>query len=198
MPPPEYEPWALFLGRLETYKGLDVLVEAARRLDMGNTWVVVAGPGRPDRLGLRSIPVNVGLRNRLIRDDEAIDLFRRCGLIVLPYIEASQSALVAAAYFFHKPVIVTDTGALPEYVVEGETGWVIPPRDAQALAEALRNALQDRPRLVRMGQAGREWYERHRRAEMVALQEMYAVMAGRRCTRANCLFRKSGGELRSL
>jgi starch synthase len=125
-------------------------------------------------LGLGAIPANVDVRNRLVGDDETIDLFRWCGLVVLPYIEASQSALVATAYFFHKPVIVTDVGALPEYVVEGETGWVIPPRDPQALAGALHGALTDRARLVRMGQAGREWYERQRQAEEVVLGEMYA------------------------
>jgi glycosyltransferase involved in cell wall biosynthesis len=49
--------------------------------------------------------------------------------LVLPYRDATQSALVAHAYFFRKPAIVTRTGALPEYVVEGETGWVVPRAD---------------------------------------------------------------------
>jgi glycosyltransferase involved in cell wall biosynthesis len=178
-----YEPWALFIGRLEAYKGLEVLVEAARRLEgPGGTGrcVVVAGPGRLEAPG--QLPANVEVRNGLVGDEEAVDLFRRCGVVVLPYVEASQSALVAAAYFFRKPVIVTRTGALPEYVVEGETGWVVPPGDPTGLAGALGNALgmarQAPSRLAEMGEAGRDWYEEARAAETAALVTMYQRVAG--------------------
>jgi alpha-maltose-1-phosphate synthase len=119
----------------------------------------------------------VELRNRLIEDDEAIDLFRRCSLVVLPYVDATQSALIAAAYFFGKPVIVTRTGALPEYVIDGETGWVIEPRDPQALAECLLAAFSDPARLAEMGKAGRAWYEVQRRIEHSMLLTMYRQAA---------------------
>jgi glycosyltransferase involved in cell wall biosynthesis len=99
-------------------------------------------------------------------------------VVVLPYRDASQSALVGHAYYFRKPVIVTRTGALPEYVVEGETGWVVPPGDPQAVAEALREALGDPARLARMGEAGRAWYDREREVEEMTLLQMYARLAG--------------------
>lgn len=99
--------------------------------------------------------------------------------MVVPYVEASQSALVAAAYF-RKPVIITRVGALPEYVVEGETGWVVPPQDPRVLAPALREALSDPARLARMGETGRDWYDRERQGEGITLQEMYARLAGSR------------------
>jgi glycosyltransferase involved in cell wall biosynthesis len=171
-----YDPWALFIGRLETYKGLDVLVEAARLLDLPNTGVIIAGPGRLEGLIPGEIPSCVEVRNRLVGDDEAVDLFRRCGVVVLPYVEASQSALVAAAFFFRKPAIVTRVGALPEYVVDGETGWVIPPGDPQALAAALAAALGDPDRAACIGRAGRAWYERQRLAEFDTLQQMVAAL----------------------
>ena len=139
--------------------------------------MVIAGPGRLDRLIKEPLPRNVDLRNHLIGDEEAVDLFSRCGLVVLPYIEASQSALVAAAYFFRKPVVVTSVGALPEYVVDGETGWVIPPNDPYVLAETMRAALGDPARLRRMGEAGRQWYERQRRFEEATLHSMYLQVA---------------------
>jgi glycosyltransferase involved in cell wall biosynthesis len=175
----QYEPWALFIGRLLPYKGLDTLVEAARQLPSSVFGAVVAGEGRLADLVPGEVPANVEVRDRLVEDDEAVDLFRRCGLLVLPYREASQSALVAAAYFFRKPVIVTDVGALPDYVRVGETGWVIPAEDPGALAEVLREALGDPKRLAAMGMAGRSWYEEARLAEGAALREMYARMAGR-------------------
>jgi glycosyltransferase involved in cell wall biosynthesis len=178
-PAVEYGPWALFFGRLEAYKGLRVLIEAARqvRLATERSGVVIAGPGRLDKLVQKPIPANVEIRDHLIGDQEALDLFSRCGLVVLPYIEASQSALIAAAYFFRKPVVVTRTGALPEYVVEEETGWIIPPNDPQALAEALQAALTDPVRLTKMGEAGHAWYKHQRRVEWIKLQEMYSHLA---------------------
>jgi glycosyltransferase involved in cell wall biosynthesis len=181
--PPQvrYEPWVLFLGRLEAYKGLDVLVEAARRVDPDRVRVLIAGPGDLRALVQGEIPVNVEVRDRLIADHEAMDLFRRCGLLVLPYIEASQSALVAAAYCFCKPVVVTDVGALPEYVVndrsQAPTGWIIAPNDTTALAKVMQASLGDPGRLARMGQAGRDWYERERRAEGQTLHRMYTKLA---------------------
>jgi glycosyltransferase involved in cell wall biosynthesis len=178
-PTVRYEPWALFFARFEVYKGLPVLIEAARRIAPNTECspsVILAGRGQLEKLGLGPVPPNVEVRNRLIDDQEAIDLFSHCSLVVLPYIEASQSALIAAAYFFRKPVIVTRTGALPEYVVPGETGWVIPPNNPQALADGLEKALADPDRLARMGNTGREWYEGQRQIEGKTLQEMYAEL----------------------
>ncbi len=174
--PPDvsYEPFALFAGRLEEYKGLDVLAEAARRVVDKGVRVVIAGPGRLEDHVRGPLPANVDLRARPVGDDELVELFCRCGLLVLPYIEASQSALPAAACFFRKPVLVTRAGALPEYVVDGETGRIVPPGDPQALAGALAEALADPSRLERMGRAGRAWYERRREAETAILLDMYA------------------------
>ena len=120
---------------------------------------------------------SVDRRDRLVLDDEAIDLFRQCSVLVLPYIGATQSALIAAAYSFGRPVIVTDSGALAEYVVPGETGWVVPEGDAIALAGALREALADPEGCQRMGAAGREWYDGQRRNERAGLLTMYSRVA---------------------
>ena len=170
------EPWALFFGRLETYKGVGTLLEAAGLVGQDGPAplrLVLAGQGDLAGLWPRPLPPGVEVRPRRIDDAEAIDLFRRCGLLVLPYLDASQSALVAAAYAFRKPVLVTHTGALPEYVQEGVTGWVVPPGDAAALARALQAALSDPARLAVMGQAGWQWYQRQRVQEYQALLALY-------------------------
>lgn len=177
LPPLYYEPWAFFLGRLEFYKGLHVLIEAAKRCGRGAgvSWgVKIAGSGQLDGLINDSIASNVQVHEGLVGDRSVIDLVSKCGLMVLPYVEASQSALIAASYFFYKPVVATNVGALPEYVVHGETGWVVPPNDPQALSATLQTALADTANLVQMGLAGRDWYERHRMVETVALKDMYA------------------------
>ena len=106
-----------------------------------------------------------------------MDLFCRCGVLVLPYVDASQSALIAAAYYFRKPVIVTRTGALPEYVVEDVTGHVVEPDHPAGLARCLESMLSDPMKLERMGAAGRAWYEEHRMEEEAALIQVYGRLA---------------------
>ena len=200
-----YEPWALFFGRLEAYKGIRTLLQAAERMgELANKRISestnqrndhstpqpfadspfahpaihIAGSGNLASFWSQALPDNVTLDNRLVDDWEAVDLFRRCGVVVLPYVDATQSALVASAYYFRKPVIVAASGALPEYVLDGQTGWVVPPGDSKALADCLSAALIDPSRLRAMGEAGRAWYEQQRELENKTVRSIY-----RRATR---------------
>jgi glycosyltransferase involved in cell wall biosynthesis len=170
-----YEPLVLFFGRFERYKGVDQLIAAWHsEPNLGSlARLMLAGKGDLTQLWPHSLPESIEVRNRLIQDDEALELFKRCSLVVLPYRAATQSALVAAAYFFNKPVIVTQSGALAEYVIAGETGWVVPSGDSQALGATLRQALSDPRRLRAMGRAGRRWYEEQRWQEEETLFSMY-------------------------
>jgi glycosyltransferase involved in cell wall biosynthesis len=169
------EPWALFFGRLERYKGVGTLLQAAELARQAGPGVQLVLAGQGDLAGSWQgpLPPGVEVRPRRIDDAEAIDLVRRCGLLVLPYLDATQSALVAAAYAFRKPVIVTQSGALPEYVQHGVTGWVVPPGDPAALAQALHSALADPSRLAAMGQAGWQWYQQQRAEEYQTLLNLY-------------------------
>ena len=172
----EYQPWALFFGRLKKYKGLEYLITACAMMGGANTSsarVVVAGYGDLSELWSGSLPERLAVHNHLIHDEEAMDLFSRCGLLVLPYVDATQSALIAAAYYFRKPVIVTRTGALPEYVEEGRTGYIVEPDHPAGLARRLEQMLGDLPSLERMGTAGRAWYDARRTEEQTALVRMY-------------------------
>lgn len=164
----------LFFGRVEPYKGVDNLLTAWRQVHAAypDAQLVVAGPLARD-IALPPLPAGVELRNRRIEDAEALALFAASDLLVLPYRDATQSALVAAAYALCRPVLVAQTGALPEYVIDGQTGWVVPPMDVDALASTLQHALADPRRLARMGRAGRAWYDDQRRLEWQSLVEMY-------------------------
>ncbi len=169
----------LFFGRLLPYKGLNVLLSAWQQIDDGKVRLVVAGPGEFDACWSQPLPAGVELRNRWIGDDEAVALFRDCALLILPYVDATQSALVATAYFFHRPVIVTSSGALAEYVRPEVTGWVTLPGDATALATVIKTALTDAGRLAAMGLAARRWYDDQRAIEMTTLQRVYEQLAAR-------------------
>lgn len=179
--PPEvtFERFVLFFGRVAAYKGVDDLLAAWQALGEGKVgWrLVLAGPGDLGGREDGQLPVDVTRFNRMIEDAEAVELFRRCSLLVLPYKDATQSALIAAAYFFGKPVLATRTGALPEYVVEGETGWLGPAGDPTGLAETLARALSEPRRLPMMGSAGRQWYVEQRAWESAELVKLYERMA---------------------
>ncbi len=69
-------------------------------------------------------------------------LFRQASVVVLPYIDASQSGVIPVAYTFAKPVVATTVGGLPEMVDDGCTGYLVPPRDSDALADAVVHLLQ--------------------------------------------------------
>lgn len=174
-----YEPFMLFFGRLEAYKGVACLLSAFSQIadEYAIDWkLVLAGSGRLSTVWNDDLPAHVELRSRLIDDPEALDLFRRCSLVLLPYIDATQSALIAAAYYFQKPVLVSRSGALPEYVQEGETGFIVEPGQPEALARTLDKAISEPERLQQMGRAGRCWYDEQRSLEAASLTQLYEAL----------------------
>ncbi len=172
-----YDPFILFFGRFEEYKGIDYLIAAWNQLNVTQKtkWrLVLAGKGSLGKLLAEPLPTGVEIRNHFIDDSEALDLFQHCSLVILPYTGATQSSLIAAAYFFHKPVIVTQSGALPEYVEAGKTGWIVPAKNAAALANSIQAALSlDPTQLQKMGENGQTWYQVERLAEEEKLRAMY-------------------------
>jgi glycosyltransferase involved in cell wall biosynthesis len=93
--------------------------------------------------------------NEYISDEKRAELFRRASVVVLPYIEASQSFIISIAYRFGKPVVATNVGGLPEMVDEGQTGYLVPPRDVDALADAIVRLMLDGETRRRFGENGR-------------------------------------------
>ncbi len=143
----------LFFGRIEPYKGLEVLLSAFSNIQAALPgWkLMIAGVGRlPGPPQLARID-SVEFVNRYVSDEEVAVMMRRARLVVLPYLEATQSAVVTTAYAFGKPVVVTRVGGLPDMVVQGKTGLVIPPNDSKALGRAMKSLAGDPVRLRRMG-----------------------------------------------
>lgn len=142
-------PTVMFFGRLSRYKGLDVFYDAAmliaRRIP-GVRFVVggrpVAGytPPAPPRLD-GSFPVEV--LDRYLTSAETARLFQRASVVVCPYRDATQSGVVLTAYAFGVPVVATAVGGLPEYVVPGKTGLLVPVGDPAAVADAVCRILSD-------------------------------------------------------
>mgnify|MGYP001316307221 FL=1 len=158
--PPESTPTVLFFGRIWPYKGLDYLIQAQPAISRAvpEARIVIAGEGEDFSRYRRLMkdPEAFIVHNEYVPDDRRDELFRAASVVVLPYIDASQSGVVPVAQAHAKPVVVTSAGSLAESVEDGTEGYVVPPRDSEALANAVIRLLQD-PQLRRaMGKAGRE------------------------------------------
>jgi len=81
-------------------------------------------------------------------------LFQKCSVVVLPYVEASQSGVIPAAFGFRKPIISTDVGSLKEIIEHEKTGLIVPAKDAHKLADAIIRLLEDEKLRNEIGAAG--------------------------------------------
>jgi glycosyltransferase involved in cell wall biosynthesis len=168
----EEEQLILFFGHIWPYKGLDYLIRAEPLItaQLPKARIIIAGKGVDfDRYRRMMVhPRNFVVHNNFIAENDAAALFRRANVVVLPYVEATQSGVIPLAYSFGKPVIATSVGGLPEQVEHGRTGIIVPPRSEQALAEAIIRLLQD-PNLRRQfGENGRRKAEQEWSAANVA------------------------------
>jgi len=153
----------LFFGRIARYKGVDVLLEAFRQVlehrPASRLLLVGQGDLGPYERSIAALP-NLRVVNRWIPDDEVHGFFARADVVVLPYVDGSQSGVVAIASACGLPSVATDVGGVRDQVVDGQTGLVVPRGDAHALAVACLELLES-PRLREaLGRAAREKAER--------------------------------------
>ncbi len=134
----------LFFGHVRAYKGLPVLLRAMPQiLRQRACRLLIAGEfyeprERYDRLIAQlGIGERVTIIDRYLPNEEVPEVFAAADLCVLPYVSATQSAVAKVAYGFGTPVITTDVGGLAEEVIDGETGYIVPPHDPDAIAAAV-------------------------------------------------------------
>lgn len=140
----------LLFGMLRPNKGITVLLEAMQLLP--DCRLTIAGAPVDDAYMLRVMegvrrlsPGDVSVMAEYIDDDGIASLFREARVVVLPYTSfAAQSGVLGEAITYGVPVVVTDTGALGETVIELGIGEVVPSGDAAALAAGIRRVLEPR------------------------------------------------------
>ncbi len=145
----------LFFGRIEEYKGLEYLIKAEPLIkeDIPDVKIIIAGSGNFERYRNLIHDLNTfEIYNTYIPDEEVPNLFQRAKVIVLPYVEGTQTGIIPIAYAFKKPVVVTDVGSIPEVVDAGTTGFIVPPKDERLLADAIVKLLSDDKLRVQMGE----------------------------------------------
>lgn len=117
-----------FFGRIEPYKGLDLLIAAFKKTRTLGLKLIIAGNGSIDKQLKEEIESceSISLINRYINDDEFQPLLDKVDFVVLPYKRASQSGVIPMCFAYGKTVVATNVGALSEQVPEG-TGIITNP-----------------------------------------------------------------------
>lgn len=153
----------LMFGRMQAYKGLDVLLGAAQRLHASGEafHLALAGAGealdaaKADFAALGCVTID----DRFLSSDDIIAELARCSVVVLPYRDATQSGVASAAFANHRCVVASAVGGLKDVVRDGVNGLLTPPDDPEALAAALRRILHEPGLAERLTAGARETSE---------------------------------------
>jgi len=149
-----------FFGRIEVYKGLDLLVEAFEKTQTEGLQLLIAGSGNiePELLDRIKANQNIKLLNRYIKDEEFEGLLSQVDISVLPYRRASQSGVIPMCFASGTTVIATNVGALSEQVPEG-TGILVDV-DATEIAKAI-DGMYEHPELItQYGKAAKQYADK--------------------------------------
>lgn len=150
---PALKDYVLFVGKINTHKGVDVLCKAMQEVHKSypELKLVVAGSGK---MYFDTEPYTkegfLHLHNHYLSDAELAGFISHSLFVVCPYIDATQSGVIMSAFALGKPVIATATGGLPEMVKDGRHGLIVPPRDSEALAVAIQSLVGMPERLDEM------------------------------------------------
>lgn len=151
----------LFFGRISPYKGIEYLCKAMVKVkrQIPDATLTIAGGGK---MYFDITPYQqqdwVNIINRYVGMEELAGLLQDCAITVCPYTDATQSGVIMTSYSLCKPVIATNVGGLSEMVEYGKTGLLVPPKDVDALADAIISLLEDRTKLDEMANSIRNDY----------------------------------------
>ena len=152
------------ISYLRSYKGHEYFIEAAARVlpHAKDVTFLIVGEG-PEEARLRSYVSSLGLAQQVrilgFRDD-LLNVFRSLDLFVIPSVEGDTiPQVLMQALAMGLPVVSTTVGSIPDVVQDGRTGFVVPPRNADTLAERILTLLDDPARRTEMGRRGRAFVE---------------------------------------
>ncbi|WP_175542273.1 glycosyltransferase family 4 protein [Natrinema hispanicum] len=142
----------LFFGTIKPYKNIDTLLEAYAALPAetrDTTDLHIAGYPKMDAKLLQRWARDLGIESsvrwdlRFVPDSEVSALFDTADVIAFPYDDVDQSGALLTALQYETPIVATDIAGFAEVLTDGEHGFLVPPNDAVALADALDNVLAD-------------------------------------------------------
>ncbi len=165
---PEGALFAAIVARMNPEKGQELLVEALTLLseqDRANVVVLLTGDDNQQRTAadLKMIADKNGVVESLRFQPRLADvrpLLSEIDLGIITSVRSEAVCRIALEYMaYGKPILSTDVNILSEVVRHGENGWIVPITDARLMADALAEAIHDRPRLRELGARGKQLLE---------------------------------------
>jgi glycosyltransferase involved in cell wall biosynthesis len=171
----------LYVGRLASKKGLEYLLKAIADVEAHLT---IVGDG-PERARLERLADKVGADVDFVGEvdpGEVGQYYRSASVFVLPSTEGEgMPNVVLEAMAWGLPVVATDSGGVPSLIDDGSNGYLVPMRDAEALAERIQAVLADADHAAQMGQNARAFVEEEHSWDSLsaALNEHYETVSER-------------------
>jgi glycosyltransferase involved in cell wall biosynthesis len=136
----------LLFGQLRPDKGIrDLLLACAQTTGVR---AVLAGEDKGALADVSDLLADASLRERVVvrpgfaSPTDTGRLFAACDVVALPYLRASASGVLLLAYGYERPVVAYPVGGLPEYVLDGQSGWICERSDPSALADKLKEIVR--------------------------------------------------------
>lgn len=149
-----------FVGRLNVQKGIVYLLDAFKQVAAKheNAHLLIAGQGDLEAT-IRAFADQKGLAGRIhilgFRKDTP-DIMRTINMLALPSLWEGFGIVLIEAMAAGKPCITTQISSMPEIVIHEKTGFVVPPKDATQLAEAISKLIQNPGMEKKMGESGKK------------------------------------------
>jgi glycosyltransferase involved in cell wall biosynthesis len=153
------------VGRLHKQKGHYYLIHAISKVkkEVLKIRLLIIGEGEEEK-NLKNLVKSLDLTDQIIFTGLKYDvenILPIAELFILPSLWEGMPNAVLEAMATGKPVVATEVGGIPELVIHGETGLLVPPKDSDALASAIIDLLQDKLKAKKMGEVGRIRVEEH-------------------------------------
>ena len=160
----KYGPFALFVGRIVNYKGLDILIDAAKKIE---NRILIVGDG-PEKLRLMNKVKVLGLEEKvfflgkILDNDTFVGLYHGCEMVVLPSISPNENFGIVQleAMACGKPVVTTNLkSGVPCVGKKGKTCLIVEPGDSLQLASAMRMIFNNQELKKSLGTSGRARFD---------------------------------------
>jgi glycosyltransferase involved in cell wall biosynthesis len=153
----------LYVGRLAKEKGVNYILEAFPKIVKAHSSCTlnIVGDG-PYRSNLLHLAQELGIEKKVIfhgklSGEPLIEAFQKSNVVVIPSVSLDNSPIVAyEAMASGRPVVGSNIGGIPDLVTDGETGYLVEPRNPDQIAEKVIRVLSNRELAIKMGKKARE------------------------------------------
>lgn len=178
----------LTVGALIKRKGIEYLLQSMKHIleEVGNVKLRIVGGG-PYEPTLKKIAKDLGVENKVIFEGHVLPgsiekYYQLCDIYVHPSLSETFPFAIKEAMSVGRPIVATKVGFTDEHLKNGVHGYLIPPKDPKALADAVLKLLENEALRYKMGLTARKYIEENLQWDIIAKKwyEVYSDLAEKR------------------